>query len=353
MMCELIENADIPQLEEVNVEQHIKKPSPLLPKKRKNVDSNCFELLVAICVCDSSIADKKTIMDKTYDEYKHILLGCNEEQFIKYMSDLKIRSSTEVNEYIKYFRLTIQYVISEKVKYVYLEGKNLTTDKIKELNKNFNKKKAKADVYIEEETGNIIGISVKQDNKCTKTNFSVEKILVNLISDKISKKELRDKIASKRKELLKTHDINGKNIKQCRDEANELFHDENNIYWNELRTQINDNNDAIKNEIVNNIFPIDIPYKLYEFDGTTLERLDIESDMNKVEFSEHKEYYFDNKGLRRKTAKLFYRLVVNEKIYRVEVRFKGNIWSSSAQFQTHYDKHNDTSPLIETTLYHI
>jgi hypothetical protein len=341
-MSEDNEPFNTPQMEEISVVEEEDITPPSTPKNtRKNVDSNGFELIVALCTCDDCIIDKKTILEKTYDVYKDILLGCNEEKFDKYKLDVEKRPSSIVDKYIRNFKSQISTVIIDKVKYVYLEGKVLTTQQLKELNKNVNNKKAKADVYIETQTGDIIGISVKQDTNCTKTNFSVEKMILSLISDEISKNELKDKITSKRKYILKTHDIDGKNIKECRDKVNELFYDsleQTNSYWNELRTQINNNIDAIKNELVNNIFPIDLPYKLYEFDGTTFERLDMVSSSKNIEFSEYEKYYFDDKGVRRKTAKMFYRLVVNEKIYRVEIRFKGNAWGSSPQFQTHYEQ---------------
>ena len=38
----------------------------------------------------------------------------------------------------------------------------------------------------------------------------------------------------------------------------------------------------------------------------------------------------------------FYQLKVEGKKYRVEIRFKGDIWSSSSQFQAHYTDSPDS-----------
>ena len=68
---------------------------------------------------------------------------------------------------------------------------------------------------------------------------------------------------------------------------------------------------------------------------------------DKTEFYEHSQYYYDEKNRRRKAAKMFYKLVVNDKKYRIEIRFKGDAWSSSAQFQIHYDPHVTPEENIE------
>jgi len=81
-----------------------------------------------------------------------------------------------------------------------------------------------------------------------------------------------------------------------------------------------------------------LPYKLYEFDGSTLEKLDVSSG-DKTEFYEHSQYYYDDKNRRRKAVKMFYKLVVNDKKYRIEIRFKRKTWCGAPQFQTHYDPH--------------
>lgn len=311
------------------------------PKKcRKDVENNGFELIFALCACDSSIGNQSDIMNATFANYNGKLMGCSEPDFEKYKKDVGTRKAKVVDKYISNFKSVFSNVVSDEIKHVYLEGKTLTTQKLKDLNKGFDTKKAKSDVYVETDS-EIVGFSIKQDTSCTKTNFSVEKMLGELISDATLKKNFKKEIANKRKEVLKAHGIDNKNLKNNRDKANEIFYDSlerTNLYWNALKEHLDNNSEAIKNELIKNLFPTDLPYKLYEFDGSTIEKLDVSSG-DKTEFYEHEKYYHDDKGNRRKAAKMFYKLVVNDKKYRVEIRFKGNAWSGAPQFQTHYDPH--------------
>ena len=316
------------------------------PKKcRKDVENNGFELIFALCACDSSIENKSDIMDASFEKYNGKLMGCSEPDFEKYKKDVESRKPKVVDQYIRNFKSAFSDVVNDEVKHVYLEGKTLTTQKLKDLNRGFDTKQAKSDVYIETDK-EIIGFSIKQDKSCTKTNFSVEKMLGELISDKILKKNFKKEIGDKRKEVLKSIGINNKNLKENRDKANEIFYDSlerTNLYWNALKEHLDNNSDAIKDELIKNLFPTNLPYKLYEFDGSTLEKLDVSSG-DKTEFYEHSQYYYDDKNRRRKAAKMFYKLVVNDKKYRIEIRFKGNAWSGAPQFQTHYDP-NITPPV--------
>jgi hypothetical protein len=319
---------------EVNVENTQESPK----KCRKDVENNGFELIFALCSCDPSIQSKSDIMDATFEKYKHKLLGCSEVEFEKYKTDVESRKPKVVDQYIHHFRFGFPNVTNTEIQNVYLEGKTLSTQKLKDLNKGFDTKQAKADVYVETES-EIIGFSVKQDTCCTKTNFSVEKMICELINDPALKKEVKKEISNKRKELLKVNGIDGKNIKENRPKANELFYDSlerTNPYWNILTEHINKNIDTIKQKLIQNLFPTNLPYKLYEFDGSKFEKMDVSSD-DKTEFYEHSEYYYDDKKQRRKAAKMFYKLIVNNKTYRIEIRFKGNAWSGAPQFQTHYE----------------
>ena len=304
------------------------------------MENNGFELIFALCACDSSIGNKSDIMEATFAKYNGKLLGCSEPDFEKYKKDVESRKPKVVDQYIRNFNSAFSDIVNDEVKHVYLEGKTLTTQKLKDLNKGFDTKQAKSDVYIETDK-EIIGFSIKQDKACTKTNFSVEKMLGELISDALLKKNFKKEISDKRKEVLKSHGIDNKNLKDNRDKANEIFYDSlerTNLYWNALKEHIDNNRDAIKNELVRNLFPTNLPYKLYEFDGSTIEKLDVSSG-DKTEFYEHEKYYYDDKNRRRKAAKMFYKLVVNGNKYRIEIRFKGNAWSGAPQFQTHYDPH--------------
>ena len=72
-----------------------------------------------------------------------------------------------------------------------------------------------------------------------------------------------------------------------------------------------------------------------EFDGVKISKLNKVSDISQVIFDVYSPYYYDSNGEKRKAAKLFYRLQIYNKIYRVEIRWKGNIYNASPQFQIH------------------
>ena len=319
-------------------------------EKRKNVEHNGFELIVALCALDPALQTFEHILSASFKKYEERLRGCTKENFEKYKADTLARTESEVENYIKNFHMNFQSTIKGDVKYVYLEGKNLRTEKLIKLNKGIDRKKAKADVYIEcveKSTFNgenkMYGFSVKQDKSCTKTNYSVEKILVELCGEEEGKNLIKE-MTTLRRNILKKVGIDEKNYKQHQrggtNKANQLFYDSlegTNPYWNSMRESLEKNLNTVAKVLVNNLFPTELPYKLYEFDGTKFENLN-GTTSSIVEFVEHKHYYYKKKkgGLVRKAAaKMFYRLVVNEKTYRVEIRFKGNALSSSPQFQIH------------------
>ena len=58
-------------------------------KCRKDVENNGFELIFALCACDSSIGNKSDIMEATFAKYNGKLLGCSEPDFEKYKKDVE------------------------------------------------------------------------------------------------------------------------------------------------------------------------------------------------------------------------------------------------------------------------
>lgn len=309
---------------------------------RKNVEYNAFELIFALFCCNDNIKNKDDVMNANFEDYNDVLKGCTELQFQKYKEDVCMRKYKEIENYINNIKSQLHNIVKEEIIYVYLEGKNITTKKIKDLNKDVDIKKAKADVYIETLSGKMIGISIKQNYKCILTNYSVEKILGELVS-----KDLRKDLSKERKEVLKQYGINGKNIKKYNGHlglANEIFYNSlegTNSYWNLMRKSINNNIIKIKELLIDCMFPIGLKYELYVFNGNMFERLD-KIKYRKAKFHEHIDYYFDKNEYRCEAAKMFYQLIVNNKIYKVEIAFKGNAWSQSAQFKTTYEGINST-----------
>jgi len=307
---------------------------------RRNVDNNVFELIFALCVCDEDITDYNSFNETRFESYEGQLV-CTAEAFNKYKQDLKGRHPAKIKEYILNLRNELKRFppTSEVVK-VYLEGKNITSQKIKELNHGVDIKKAKADVYIEY-AREIIGFSIKQDKACTKSGFSVEKIIGSYFD-----KSIVANLKKKRKEMVESLGVTKDTYKQNRKRVNELFYDskadEGNEYWNMIRQNIKEKNTEIKNELVSYLFPLNLPYRLFEYDGFTIEPLDLDGITN-ISFKEYDKYYYDKTSTRRKTAKMFYKLVIkgidkmgNEfrKKYIIELRFKGYISGQAPQFVT-------------------
>ena len=302
-----------------------------LEKKRRSVEYNAYELVCALCLCDSSILTKEHIENLVFETVSDRLFGCSIETFQEYKHDLAIRPSKVVDCYISRFRENLSPVVGavSEIARVFLEGKKLRTPELIELNVGVNHKRAKADVYFQKTDGSFIGLSVKQSDQCTKTNFSVEKIL----SEIAQSPEYGKTLSSARKQFLANAGFE-KHDRTKRDEVNALFYPGKvNVYWDLLRTEIKKYNDEIKKTIVSDMFPVDLPYTLYEFNGNSFQNLRV--DIESVVFNEHTAYYYDKKGGLRHAAKLYYQLSVNGHEYRIEVRWKGNIHTASPQFQTH------------------
>jgi hypothetical protein len=125
--------------------------------------------------------------------------------------------------------------------------------------------------------------------------------------------------------------------KSQRSKVNELFYPKNtnNPYWHEVKKQITENNKTLSTKIVSYLYSTSVPYDMYEFDGESIYKLNKVVNADSVVFEEHTPYYYDSKGKLRRAAKLFYRLEVEDKKFRVEVRWKGDVYNSSPQFQLH------------------
>ena len=303
------------------------KPKPKPKSTRKSVEYNAYELIVALCMCFPSIETVDDILKIEYDDTLPKLQGCTREAFDEYMTDLKSRRTIHVKKYITAMRSAFNGIISyENVQTVFLEGKLLTSPELIELNANVNNKQAKADVYVKTDNNQYVGLSIKQSSDCTKSNFSVEKMAKESGTD-------TDLSKTRRNYLEKEGYITFK--KEERAKVNALFYriNVNNEYWDAVRKLIIEKNDYIKTQIVSCLYPTDVPYPLYEFDGDHL--INLKVDIENVVFEEHEPFYLTKKGKMRNAAKLFYRLSVNNEHFRVEIRWKGNIHTASPQYLVH------------------
>jgi len=304
-------------------------------KSRSAVEFNGMELVCALLILNPKIRTFKQLGEVFHDELSDKLVFNKAKDFKEYVDDI-IKKEKMVVEYMQNFRAYIRLWISKPIEKIFLSGKHNTHEEIEKLNEGSCKLEAKSDLYIKFTDGSFYGLSVKQSKDCTKSNYSVQKILHDLQKNDIDKE-----LTTIKKKYLKQNGFD-KFRKSRRKEVNELFYPQNkdNPYMNKLREELNKNGDYIGKYLVQKLYATSISYNIYEFNGEELIKLKSFRDMD-VSFYEHKPYYYDKKGNERETAKLFYRLVTvdrlcnEEKIYRIEVRWKGNVHDSSPQFQIH------------------
>jgi hypothetical protein len=303
---------------------------------RANVEYNGMELVCAILMVHPEVSNFEELretfvkMIKFPSEYSNIKFNnvTDDFDFRNYVNDINKKTKI-INKYITNFNNSIKNNTSfdlTDVSCVFISGKTNKHSEIEELNKDICKLDAKSDIYIKFKNGSFIGISVKQSKDATKSNYSVHKFLG---------KETEKYLTELKLKYLTENGITEFN-KENRKLINPLFYpnNKNNTYMNALREEINKNSSNIAQKLTSHLYCSNITYDVYEFDGTDLTKLNVTFDHSNVKFEEHLPYYFDKKGNERSAAKLFYKLTCNEKIYRVEIRWKGSI-TASPQFQIH------------------
>jgi len=241
---------------------------------------------------------------------------------------------------------------------------------IEEAHKNLQTKEAKADVHIifskklreivsgkfKNEDSQILGISVKQVENCTKANYSVQKLIGELGGPMKELVELKKKFLGELNvSLIGKSDEEKKEIRnKCGDMLRPITHgkvgdpthipDDMGHYYDRLKFEIQNGEmfDKIKLTLVGLIFSEKTPYDNYEVTNTEFYKLtkpdaELEEIKKNCRLEPWKErYYFtkgQNAGQLNDSAKLFYKLTVrNIGVFNVEVRHKGE-FTSSPQFQ--------------------
>lgn len=313
---------------------------------RKNVEFNACEYVDAIL-----LAHKASFLTNSTETLNYETICNISEKWIRdnaIIDQLKLNKFSDLKHYVadlfkkpdllKQRIQTFNELIStcsikfENIVCIYISGKKNTHEKINNLNKNIDNKQTKSDIYIEYECGDFVGWSCKQCANSTKSNYSVHKILGPQVSTKLN---------TIKQEFLK---VNGfpKFSKLERESVNKLFYpNRENIYWEQLRIEIANANQLIKSVLVDCLYGATMPYTIYEFDGASITSITNSRkhtiDIDKVSFEEHTPYYMTCNGEFRNAAKLFYRLCVDEKKYRIEIRWKGNIHCASPQIMIHND----------------
>jgi len=307
---------------------------------RKNVEFNACEYVDAILLAHKAsflCNYKNTItyedicsMSEKWIQENNIIVQLKLNKFSDlqhYVADL-LKKPDILKQRIKTFNdlISTTTIKFENIVVIYISGKKNLHEKINKLNKNIDNKHAKSDIYIEYIYGDFIGWSCKQSCNATKSNYSVHKILGTTISKKLN---------IIKKEFLTSNGF-PKFSKQDRESVNKLFYpNKENLYWTQLRFEIANANQLIISILLDCLYGANMPYNIYEFDGTSITNTKHVIDINNVSFEEYNSYYMTSNGEFRNAAKLFYRLCVDEKKYRVEIRWKGNIHNASPQFMIH------------------
>jgi hypothetical protein len=302
-------------------------------KKRNSVEFNCTELVCAIILLNRNINNYNELMNHlSFIENDEIRLKFNNKKdFYEYVNDLqKDSKKIIIDDYIREFKNNIESMNSlslENIEIIYLSGKNNKHEEINKLNSELSKIQSKSDLYIKLKNDEFVGLSVKQNKNATKSNYSVQKILGDE-SDKLLTKIKKDFLNEKGFKKFNKSD---------REQINKLFYPMNkeNVYMNKLREEIEKNKEIISKFLIDNLYCSNATYDIYEFDGISLNKLVKVFQLSEITFKEHLPYYYNSSGEIRNAAKLFYILICNDKKYRVEVRWKGNIHNASPQFQIH------------------
>jgi len=292
--------------------------------KRVNCDSNAYELIFTLILAGvSGIIHLAKNIDEITELVDHLVTADYPNVIINKKENY-IKSFLKINRCIaaQYIERLLELLPSDKFSRILLCGKSQIPE-IKELNRGIELSERKADVYGCTEDGKYSGFSAKQDTKCTKTNLSVEKLT-----------DQTDTLCSVRKKYLESNG-HPKYEKHKRENMNDLFRDPNNTYFTQLRKAISENKSKIIAKLYSLLYRSTLPYPLYEFDGKSLINM---SDISVCDasFEEHEPYYYKKNGERRCAAKMFYRLQINLTVFRVEIRWKGNVFYSP-QFHTHLE----------------
>ena len=241
---------------------------------------------------------------------------------------------------------------------------------IQEAHKGLQTKERKADAHLvfkkklreilpgkfKNEDSQILGISVKQVENCTKANYSVQKLIGELGGPMEELVELKKKFLGELNvSLIGKSDEEKEEIRnKCGDMLRPITHgkvgdptyipDDMSHYYDRLKFEIQGGEmfDKIKLILIDLIFSEKTPYDNYEVTNTGFYKLtktdaELEEIKRNCRLEPWKKCYYFTKGQKsgqlNDSAKLFYKLTIpNIGVFKIEVRHKGE-FTSSPQFQ--------------------
>lgn len=146
---------------------------------RVSTECNGCELLVGILLDQEKINNSTSLylsLNKYISETKIKFNTLDEKS--EYFNNLVNLDTKLIDNYIQKFKKNCTISLDD-IDVIYISGKKNYHDEIEELNKGIDGKSIKSDVYIKLKNNEFIGISVKQSNDATKSNYSVQKLFNN------------------------------------------------------------------------------------------------------------------------------------------------------------------------------
>ena len=297
------------------------------PCKRKNCENNWAELLICMLLLYpgkiKSKGDINCYINILKDDSRFRISGGG-SNIDKYLFDINSRKSESIHDYILNFDIGnfradfTEIILSGKSFKEFPELTQLNTDQ--NTGKLLNNKITKSDVYLLY-PDRCIGISVKDSENATLTNYSVEKIFDEL--------EIQHNLKENRINVLKERfGDDYKYDKSERKEANKLFYNKNNEYFVNIIKLIKSNEILITKKILSYIFP-KLHYDVYGYNGKRIVNLNYLSDkIMKTYCNIKREIKYETE----KSAKLWYSLYLDgiEK-WKFCIRGKNDIYGASFQ----------------------
>ena len=225
---------------------------------RKNCDTNPYELLFTLGLSSYYgliMYDTKTLEHLSIFDYKNVFIH-NKQKYIE--NTLQINDENRAS-YLSVLNKELDKIPKYPVAKIYLCGKKECPE-IAELNKGLHKNERKGDVYAQLENNAFIAFSIKQNKKCTKTNWSIEHLI-----------DHDNRLKQIRKQYLLDSGF-PKHNREKRTQVNALFYDFENAYFKQLRESIELNKSIIVDEFKNKLYG-NVKYPIYEFDSFNLVNL--------------------------------------------------------------------------------
>lgn len=328
---------------------------PALVKIRKNCEANAGELLVMIVLvkgseyCNATETPTVAGLHRAINNEIAALLDDTSTTaypargggYGMYIADMRTRTTKQLQDYSKTFADSLINNFGG------IAGFRTITDS--KLNGKGCDKGDKADVVVNF-NGILQKLSVKWCKGATQTNYSMYTLLKEVNERKVEANRYIDSLKAAKRAVAATYtDENGpiktkELIREHRDSFNALYYVPRGgvpveggppgmHYWRVLSEAIDAFNGPLAMLCAKYIYPIDDPAPMWEFNGSSLKNLNLNSvfsDMTPPVLLPTNAYYTGG------NAKIFYQLVVTfldgvETRHKIEIRFKsGNLCDASA-----------------------